>query len=275
MIPKEFKKTTAHKKEYDDFMAQFDFEDTPDDLKHSPPIEEQLKEHKASPEFILKELAKKSFTSEYEKFSEAKSFFLGCTYDAYTSNYEKRLQDFKNTFIDAEEHNFIVDELNLISSYQFSDLINENLKKNIKYSLEKTGYYLKEKLKSLGYIIEDRITDNGNVNSIAIKDASVIKLNNEPTIDLSDSISIDKIRYLGLVGFFDYIKDREPHLSINQVASLISGITGVFQQTIQPYINPILSSEVSQEKNPFLNKKKVAEITKQLINIGVINIKNI
>jgi hypothetical protein len=275
MIPKEFKKTTAHKEEYDDYMALFDYEEIPEELEHFPPPEIELKEYEASPEFRLKELAKKSFTSEYKKFSEAKSFFLGCTYDAYTSNYEKRLQDFKNTFIDAEEHNFIVDELNLISSYQFSDLINENLKKNIKYSLEKTAYYLKEKLKSLDYKIEDRITDNGNVNSIAVKDASVIKLNNEPTIDLSDSISIDKIRYLGLVGFFDYIKDREPHLSINQVASLISGITGVFQQTIQPYINPILSSEVSQEKNPFLNKKKVAEITKQLINIGVINIKNI
>ena len=53
------------------------------------------------------------------------------------------------------------------------------------------------------------------------------------------------------------------------IVALISAITGINQQTVQPYINPILSSGVSQNKNPFENAKKVAEVKRQLINIGI------
>jgi hypothetical protein len=275
MIPKEFKETTKLKEEFENYMAQFEYDEISEEFAHLPPPEVQEKEYKASDEYKFKEQTKRSFSDEYKKLTGSNSYFLGCTYNSYSTTYEKRLQDFTDTYIDAEEHNFIIDELELISAYQFSDLIQENLKKNIKYSLEKTSHYLKEKLKSLGYRIENKITNEGKVNSIAIKDASVIKLDNEPVIDLSDSKPIDKIRYLGLIGFFKYIRDREPHLNTNQIASLISGVTGIKQRTIQSYINPILSSEVSQKKNPFMNKKKVTEIKRELINIGIVKIENL
>ena len=275
MIPKEFKETTKLKEEFENYMAQFEYDEIPEEFAHLPPPEVQEKEYEASDEYKFKEQTKQSFSDEYTKLTEVNSYFLGCTYSSYASTYDTRLQAFQNLYIDAEEHNFIIDELDLISSYQFSDLIQENLKKSIKYSLEKTNYSLKEKLKPLGYKIENRITNEGKVNSIAIKDASVIKLENEPVIDLSDSKPIDKIRYLGLIGFFKYIRDREPHLNTNQIASLISGVTGIKQRTIQSYINPILSSEVSQKKNPFMNKKKVTEIKRELINIGIVKIENL
>jgi len=269
MIPKEFKKTIEHIKKYDSYMTQFDYEEIPEELEHLPSIEFQRKEYEASPEYKLEELTKQSFSNEYSQLTEAKSYFLGCTYNSYNLTYKTRLNAFKDIYIDAEEHNFIIDELSLIRSYNFSFFIEDNLKKNIKYSLEKTNHFLKEKLKKLGYEIKNTTTKEGKINSIAIKGSTVIKLDNEPIVDLSDSKPIDTIRALGLIGFFDYIIDREPNLSINQTASLISAITRINQQTVQPYINPILSSGVSQNKNPFENAKKVAEVKRQLINIGI------
>jgi hypothetical protein len=271
MIPKEFKKTTINEKEYNNFMTQFEYEEIQEELKHLPPLEEQRKEYEESPEYKLQEKIIKSFNIEYKKLTEASTYFLGCTYHSYTTNYDNRLKAFKDLYIDAEEHNFIIDELNLIKSYNFSFFIEDNLKKNIKYSMEKTNHFLMEKLKKLGYNIENTTSKEGKINSIAIKGSSVIKLDNEPIVDLSDSKPIDKIRSLGLIGFFDYIKEREPDLNINQIASLISMITGINPLTVQPYINPILSTDVSQKKNPLENKRKVAEVKKQLINIGIKN----
>lgn len=272
MIPIEFKQTIKHKKEYDDWMTQYEYEDLPDEFKHLPPSKIQQEEYEVSPDFKLKQQTKQSFSKEYQQLTEANSYFLGCTYNVYTLTYETRLEAFKDTYIDAEEYNFIIDELDLINSYQFSGFINESLKKNIGYSLQKTQNYLRHKLQSLGYKIENTVTKEGKVKSIATKGASVIQFDNEPIVDLSDSNAKDKIRYLGLIGFFEFIKKREPYLNTNKIASLLSAITGCNQKTIQPYINPILSTEVLQDKNPLKDSKKVAEVRKQLINIGLNNI---
>ncbi|WP_111308567.1 hypothetical protein [Confluentibacter sediminis] len=273
MIPKEFKNTKQLKEEYNNHMAQFEYQEIPEEFAHLPPIEIQQKEFEQSQEYKMQVLIEKTFSKEYKKLTDDLTYFLGCPYSIYASTYETRLKSFKDNYMDAEEHNFIIDELNLISSYQFPEFIETGLKKSIKYSLEKTNNYLKEKLQSLGYKIENTITKEGKINSIAVKNASVIKLDTEPIIDLSDSKAKDKIRFLGLIGFFDFIKEKEPYLNINQIASLLSAITSIKQQTIQPYINPILSKEVSQNNNPFNDKPKVNIARKQLINIGLTNIK--
>lgn len=270
MIPKEFKKTTEYKEEFDKYIAQFEYVEIPEEFEHLPPSEVQKKEYEVSEDYELKEKTKHSFSKEYKELTSAKTYFLGCTFNSYNSTYGDRLKVFKAQYIDAEEHNFIIEELDLIRSYHFLYLIENDLKKNIKYSLEKTIRYLKEKLKSLGYEIKNT-TKDGKMNSIAVKGDSIIKLNNEPTIDLSDSKPIDRIRALGLIGFFKNIKDREPHLSINQIASLTSAITDINQRTVQSYINPILSTDVSQEKNPFNKIEKVTVIKNTLISIGLKN----
>ena len=275
MIPIEFRQTIKYKKKYDEWMAQYDYEDLPHEFKFLPPPEIQQEEYEASPDYKLKQQTKQSFSKEYQKLTEANSYFLGCNYHIYTSTYETRLKAFKDIYTDAEEHNFIVDEIDLINSYQFSDFIDMSLKKNIGYSLQKTQNYLRDKLKSLGYEIENTITKEGKVKSIATKGSSVIQFDNEPLIDLSDSNAKDKIRYLGLIGFFEFIKKREPYLNTNKIASLLSAITGCNQKTIQPYINPILSTEVMQDKNPLKDSKKVAEVRKQLINLGLNNIETV
>jgi len=272
MIPAEFKKTTKHKKEYDDWMAQY--EDLPEEFNHLPPPEMQKQEYEASPDYKLKEKTKQSFSKEYKHLTEANSYFLGCTYHIYTSTYKKRLKVFRDIYTDAEEHNFIIDEQDLINSYQFSDFIDDNLKKNIGYSLQKIQNYLREKLKSLGYKIKNTVTKDGKVNSIAIKEASVINLDVEPVLDLSGMRIKDKIIYLELIGFFDYIKGKEPYLNTNQIASIVSAFIGEKSKTIQSYINPILSKEVSQRNNPFKNRSNVEKIKLQLINLGINNIKS-
>jgi hypothetical protein len=275
MIPKEFKKTIEHIKKYDSHMTQFDYEEISEELEHLPSIEFQRKEYEASPEYKLEELTKQSFSDEYVQLTEDKSYFLGCTYNSYSLTYKSRLKAFKDLYIDAEEHHFIIEELNLIRSYNFSYFIEDKLKKSIRYSLEKTNYSLKEGLKSLGYTIKNTVTEEGEINSIAIKDASVIKLDTEISVDLSDTEDIDKIRILGLIGFFKYIIDREPNLNNNQIASVISSFTGIKQNTVYPYINPFFKKDIDQKKNPFNNKGKVAKAKRDLINIGVSNIENL
>ena len=86
MIPIEFKQTIKHKKVYDDWMSQYEYEDLPDELKHLPPSKIQQEEYEASQDYKLKQQTKQSFSKEYQKLTEANSYFLGCIYNVYTSN---------------------------------------------------------------------------------------------------------------------------------------------------------------------------------------------
>jgi hypothetical protein len=192
MIPKEFKKTTKNKTEYDNHMAQFEHDDMPEEYNHYLDSEIAEKEFKESPEYKLQETTKQSFSNEYKQLTEANIYFLGCTFNSYTSTYETRFQAFKDLYIDAEEHNFVIEELEHLNNYQFHDFIVEDLKKNIFYSLEKTRDFLQDKLKSLGYRIENNISVDGEFTTVAIKDTSIIRLEETPSIDLSDIKQIDR-----------------------------------------------------------------------------------
>lgn len=94
--------------------------------------------------------------------------------------------------------------------------------------------------------------------------------NNENTsIDLSDTTAIDKIRFLQIVGVLDFLREKQPfNTSINSLASLLSAITGENIDTIQPYLNPMYSKEVSQKNNPLNARKQVDKVVNQLIKIG-------
>jgi hypothetical protein len=161
MIPKEFINTIEQQKEYNNYMAQFEYEEIPEEFAHLPPSEVQRKEYEASPEYKLEKLIKESFTKEYNKLTEARSYFLGCTYDIYTTTYKTRLQAFKDLYMDAEEHNFIHEELQAITFCNLPKYIDTKLLKSINYSLERTKDFLITKLNELKFKVDFSVNEKG------------------------------------------------------------------------------------------------------------------
>ena len=181
MIPKEFINTIEQQKKYDNYMAQFEYEEIPEEFAHLPPSEVQQKEYEASPEYKLKKLTKESFTKEYYKLTEAVSYFLGCPYNIYKTTYKTRLQAFKDIYADAEEHNFIHEELRVITFCNLPIYIDTKLLKSINYSLERTKDFLITKLNELKFKVNFSINENGTETlSIqnAQKDLTIKKIDN-------------------------------------------------------------------------------------------------
>ena len=103
-----------------------------------------------------------SFFDEYIKFRET-HYFLGCSFKVYNKTYSERLEYFKNIFIDSNEIDFIISELNEgIFEYRFKDFESSyiedfeieyynRMKKNIFYSLKKRFLYLKQRAELEGF----------------------------------------------------------------------------------------------------------------------------
>ncbi|TXD50256.1 hypothetical protein [Polaribacter sp. IC063] len=87
-------------------------------------------------------------------------------------------------------------------------------------------------------------------------------------LDYSNTKANEKIVMLHQLGVLDFLRTKEPFdMSINSLATVLSGITGEKTSTLQPYINPIFSKEVSQKNNP-LNKKSIQKVNQKLTNLG-------
>jgi len=282
MIPKEFTKTYKLQKELrsleeEEEKAIFKTEnpDLADKIEANEHLykNRQLEDLEADEQ--LRSLISENYNKENVKLNKSNKYFLGCSLTNYKHNYDERLKEFKIKYIDAIEHNFIFEELQNINKFNLPYYINDDIKKSIAFSIERTKEYLKERLRKDGYEIETSYNVVGEISSLAIKGNSVVKVNEEAILDLSNNTHKDKIIYLELLGFFNFIKEKEPQLSTNKIASLVSAITGIRQGTVQSYINPLLSDEVSQRNNPLKNKDNLAIIKNKLIELTVQNIKTI
>ncbi len=276
MIPKEFKSTSKlHKElislEEEEEKAIFKVENS--EIAHyidDEYLEYQKEIYESDTQERYKKQIADSFTKEYKKLNKSNKYFLGCSLMNYNHNYDNRLSEYREKYTDAIEHNFIYEELQNINKFNLPYYIDNDVKKSIYFSIERIKEVLKKKLSDNGYEISTSYNDAGEINSLAIKGFSVLKINEEPIIDLSDSKGTEKVLYLGLIGFFEYIKKREPQLNNNQIAILISGITGEKYDTIKSYIYPILSTtKTSQKNNPFDKEKSVTKIKNKLYDLGI------
>ena len=91
------------------------------------------------------------------------------------------------------------------------------------------------------------------------------------SIDLSETKDINKIRYLIELGVLEFIKTKAIAHSHNSIASLISGITGIKQTTVQPYINAYFTD--TKKNNPLSNTKEMDKIKNTLNKLGRIKTK--
>lgn len=129
---------------------------------------------------------------------------------------------------------------------------------------------LKSKVQFILIKIKEAENTDKQIKSIAedlTKD--FVKNNDFDVIDFSDTKGTEKIIFLEKLGIINYLRNQEPfNASTNLLASVISGITGIQQSTVQSYINPIISKDVDQGKNPLKKSKTVNKVNQKLLKIG-------
>jgi hypothetical protein len=89
-------------------------------------------------------------------------------------------------------------------------------------------------------------------------------------IDLSNTSAVQKIIYLNELGIIELLK-KEPcfKASVNNLATVLSAITGENIKTLQPILNPMFNKNTAQKNNPYSSKLTVEKVKSQLINLGI------
>mgnify|MGYP003384412808 CR=1 FL=1 len=258
----EFKKTVKLIKEYKENLS----------LRHNSlamSVEELAFFDPEQDSFVIKSLTKirKAFKSEYKAFNTNNEYFYGCKASTYSATFENRLKSYLESDLDKTKLTFIKDELNtgvLEHDYYYID---DSTSENIRYSLLARIEFLKDETVKLGYILN--ISASGDKWSFEKTSTSIV--NNKP-LDLSSENASKKIIYLQELGIIDFLRSfTQPAPNNNQIASILSAITGIKASTIQSYINPIGNEYVSQKNNPYNNTNNVEEVKNKIISSGFFN----
>jgi hypothetical protein len=196
------------------------------------------------------------FNKDYLKYIKDEKYFFGCSLNVYKEHLESRKKLYYEASDNTDEVGFILNELAIgkldfdhgICDTDTVNILDINLK--LRYNL------LLNRLTELGYDTEGIL----DINRAAKPKVSAI----ESEIDLSDTNRKEKVIYLNELGIIQHIKThfRKANLSHNQIAGLLSAITGVQQRTMQSYINPLLNkgNKIVQSNNPYTNQENVDSI---------------
>ena len=235
------------------------------------------KENALMPNIFAKEIAL-SFFTEYDQYYKT-DYFFGCSFDVYKKTYNKRLEDFKNEFIDTDEISFITDELDEgIYNYKFKEFNSdyydkeiisrhEKLKKQINNSLIKRFEYLCQRAKENSFdLVYNKRLETYSLERI--KQLLEVKKQDSLT-DYSNSKLTEKIIVLNEAGILDFLRNKEPfNLSVNSLAEFLSLCLGEKTTSIQSYINAIINKS-DQSKSPYNTPKTVEKVKQKLIQIGL------
>ncbi|MCP9198805.1 hypothetical protein MKO06_02735 [Gramella sp. GC03-9] len=189
----------------------------------------------------------------------------------------------------GNKHQEVIDKLDSLSRLHMDirNIEDLNLANKIKVFFIKWIHELQEFIKAELFIqidkgplfskfqdIIQKFKNAIDIHDISIK-AELGRLNKnnileEKPIDLSDSSRNEKIICLHELGLIDAIRNKSPFgISTNQLASIISLITGVKSGTIQSYINPIVNPSVIQKNNPLKNENEVKKLRMKLNKLGI------
>ena len=237
-----------------------------------------IKENDLMPNIFAKEIAL-SFFTEYDKYYKT-DYFFGCSFDVYKKTYNKRLEDFKNEFIDTDEISFITDELDEgIYNYKFKEFNSdyfdneiisrhEKLKKQINNSLIKRFEYLCQRAKENSFdLVYNKRLETYSLERIK----QLLEVKKQDSLsDYSNSKLTEKIIALNEAGILDFLRNKEPfNLSVNSLAEFLSLCLGEKTTSIQSYINPIINKS-DPSKSPYNTEKTVKVVKQKLIKIGLI-----
>ena len=219
-----------------------------------------------------------SFFTEYDQYYKT-DYFFGCSFDVYKKTYNKRLEDFKNEFIDTDEISFITDELDEgIYNYKFKEFNSdyyeeeiiarhEKLKKQINNSLIKRFEYLCQRAKENSFdLVYNKRLETYSLERIK----QLLEVKKQDSLsDYSNSKLTEKIIALNEAGILDFLRNKEPfNLSVNSLAEFLSLCLGEKTTSIQSYINAIINKS-DQSKSPYNTPKTVKKVKQKLIQIGL------
>lgn len=98
---------------------------------------------------------------------------------------------------------------------------------------------------------------------------SNLNIGNESELDLSNSNAVQKIIYLNELGIIELL--RKEHCfssSVNNLATIITAITGENHTTMQPYLQVLINKSGTENNNPYKSTSTVKIVKNQLINMG-------
>ncbi len=156
---------------------------------------------------------------------------------------------------DITYHNyyFLHDLIYRLNDYydKNTDLDNDNVEKGIRFIIKKIKTlekYFDE------YFKEPIFTNKSNIPEPELHDLS----NNKP---------LEKIALLYELGIIDYLhkKDGKPH-SVNSIAMVLSGITGIQPKTICSAINPLINTNSTSKGTPA--KSTLTKAKAKIIELG-------
>lgn len=175
-----------------------------------------------------------------------------------------------------EDKTVIYDDYNEFLEHKYFENNEDYIKKFLSnYSVEIEGivrFMLLEYIsKQAKYIIEHKrfYFTNGNIGEDTEYKIKKTTINDFKDLDFSDNKGTEKIIMLHKLGVIDFLRNKEPfNTNTNALASVLSGITGEKQSTLQSYINPIINKNNDQKNNPLINVKKLNLVEQKLISIG-------
>ncbi|MFY0483236.1 hypothetical protein ACI6PS_11580 [Flavobacterium sp. PLA-1-15] len=100
--------------------------------------------------------------------------------------------------------------------------------------------------------------------------AKKLLISQEPeAFDLSSTSCVSKLIYLNELGIIEQLR-KQPCFgnTTNNLASVISAITGENSKTIQSALNALLNPNTSQKNNPYNTSSTVEKVKNQLIQFG-------
>ncbi|WP_158961765.1 RteC domain-containing protein [Myroides fluvii] len=184
MIPIEFTETARLQEELIRLESKFEQDalrvENPEFAERLEAYQHSSTKYELEPEEQYKRQINDSFKTEYKQLEEAQIYFLGCSNSLYTNHYESRLEAFKNSYPDAQEHNFIHDELQILINFELPNYLDVNLIKSIGYSIERNKEFLIKRLEELEFTVSFSIDKDG-LETLSIKtnqkDLSISKQN--------------------------------------------------------------------------------------------------
>jgi len=182
----------------------------------------------------------------YEASKIENIFFEYCPYSVYKHYYKKRLREYTEddktrAFTEIE---FIESEIKQIT-FLSENFYNTNYHQDLKLGFEKKLKFLQKK--------KDKYYYNNDSREI---------------LDLSNTSAKEKIVFLNELKIIDFLKENsEFSTSTNRLATLLSAITGEKAETLQSYLNPMVSKLTDQKNNPYINEKLVQKVKSKIASI--------
>ncbi len=209
-------------------------------------------------------------------------YWLHCSYRTYKATIEERLKEYQNKYVDAEPIDFYKEELSIITApvsmdtlYGFapdmrfrineqSSLIGRHylgnkIARDFNLAYEKKTKFLREKI--------DKIKNPPIKHTKPAKEETPIQVDT----DLVLTAMNQKIILLYRLGVIDSLKEKYTYLSLHQIAGLIGKFTGLKQNTVYGWIQPIYNENNEQKNNPLNSDKGTKIIETYLKELGIHN----